>query len=67
VAGGGGHAIALETADSFDEVQDWYRRTLQPEKVVQLTSASIVMKNEKITATIVREGGKTSILLKTEP
>ncbi|HSB28088.1 MAG TPA: zinc ribbon domain-containing protein [Pyrinomonadaceae bacterium] len=67
VAGGGGHTIALETADPFDEVQDWYRRTLQPEKVVQLTSASIVMKNEKTTATIVREGGKTSILLKTEP
>ena len=67
VAEGGGHAVHLETPDSFDNVQDWYRRKLEPEKVMQLTTFSIVMKNEKTTATIVREGDKTNILLKTAP
>ena len=64
VSEGGGRALQLETGDSLDEVQDWYRRVLKPEKVVQLTSGSIVMKNEKTTATIVAEGDKTNILLK---
>ena len=67
ISEGGGRAIQLETGDSLDEVQDWYRRTLKPQKVVQLTSGSIVMKNEKTTATIVTEGGKTNILLKIIP
>ena len=67
VSDGGGHAVHLETGDSFDEVQDWYRRKLEPEKVMQLTTFSVVMKNEKTTATIVREGDKTNVLLKIGP
>jgi len=67
VSEGGGHAVHLETTDSFDNVQDWYRRKLEPEKVMQLTTFSIVMKNEKTTATIVREGDKTNVLLKIVP
>jgi hypothetical protein len=67
VAEGGGHAVHLETQDSFDNVQDWYRRKLEPDKVIQLTTFSVVMKNEKTTATIVREGDKTNILLKIAP
>jgi zinc-ribbon domain len=67
VSEGGGHAVHLETTDSFDNVQDWYRRKLEPEKVMQLTTFSVVMKNEKTTATIVREGDKTNVLLKIVP
>ena len=67
VSEGGGHAVHLETTDSFDNVQDWYRRKLEPEKVMHLTTFSIVMKNEKTTATIVREGDKTNVLLKIVP
>ena len=67
VSDGGGHAVHLETGDSFDEVQDWYRRKLEPEKVMQLTTFSVVMRNEKTTATIVREGDKTNVLLKIVP
>ena len=67
VSDGGGHAVHLETTDSFDNVQDWYRRKLEPEKVMQLTTFSVVMKNEKTTATIVREGDKTNVLLKIVP
>jgi hypothetical protein len=67
VSEGGGHAVHLETTDSFDNVQDWYRRKLEPQKVMQLTTFSVVMKNEKTTATIVREGDKTNVLLKIAP
>jgi len=67
VSDGGGHAVHLETTDSFNNVQDWYHRKLEPQKVMQLTTFSIVMKNEQTTATIVREGDKTNVLLKIVP
>ena len=67
VSEGGGHTVKLETQASFDDVRDWYQRTLEPEKVMQLTTFSVVMKNEKTTATIVREGDTTNILLKIIP
>jgi len=64
---GGGRALSLETNDSFTAVDQWYRKVLNPEKVVQLTSGAVVLRNEKVTATIVREGDKTHILLKMVP
>ncbi|HEV8367013.1 MAG TPA: zinc ribbon domain-containing protein [Pyrinomonadaceae bacterium] len=67
VAEGGGRAIQLETSDSFESVDEWYRKAMKPQKVVQLTSASVVLKNDKTTATIVTENNKTNILLKIVP
>jgi hypothetical protein len=67
VSEGGGRAVHIETSDPLDEVQEWYREKLQPEKVVRLTSGSVVMKNEKTTATIVSEDNRTNILLKILP
>jgi hypothetical protein len=64
---GGGRAIELETSDSLDTVADWYHKTLQAEKVVQLTPSAVVMKNKKITATVVAERDKTHVLLKIVP
>jgi len=67
VADGGGRAVTLETSESFEKVDEWYRATLKPEKVVHLTAGSVVMKNEKITATIIGDNDKTLILLKIVP
>jgi len=67
VADGGGRAVTLETSESFEKVDEWYRSTLKPEKVVQLTAGSVVMKNERITATIIGDNEKTLILLKIVP
>lgn len=67
VADGGGRAIELDTSDSVDSVANWYRTILQPQKVVQLTSTSVVMKNEKTTVTIVGGDNRTNILIKTIP
>lgn len=66
-AEGGGRALQLETSDSFSTVEEWYQKTLKPEKTMRLTSTSVVLKNEKTTATIATENGKTSILLKVSP
>jgi hypothetical protein len=64
---GGGRAVQLETSDSFEKVDEWYRKAMKPKKVIQLTSGSVVLKNDKTTATIVTENNKTNILIKIVP
>jgi hypothetical protein len=64
---GGGRALQLETSDSLAAVEEWYQKNLKPEKTMRLTSSSVVLKNDKTTATIAAEGGKTNILLKVAP
>ena len=67
IADGGGRAVQLETSDSLDRVDEWYRKTLKPNKVIRLSATSVVLKNEKTVATIVREGDQTNILIKMNP
>ena len=62
-----GRTLQLETLDPLEKVSAWYRNSLKPEKVIQLTPSSVVIKNQKSTATIVREDNKTSILIKIVP
>lgn len=64
---GGGRALHLETSDSFSSVEEWYQKELKPQKTMRLTSSSVVLKNDKTTATIASEGMKTSILIKVAP
>ena len=64
IAGEGGRVLQLETSDSLEQVGEWYRETLKPDKVVQLSSTSLILKNEKAAVTIVREGNQTNILIK---
>jgi hypothetical protein len=66
-ADGGGRALHLETSDSLDKVDAWYRNSLKPDKVIRLSPGSIVLKNDKTAATIVREGNQTNILIKMTP
>ena len=67
VSEGGGRALQLETFDSLQTVEAWYRTSMKPGKVIQLSPGSVVLKNEKATATIVSEDNKTSILIKIVP
>jgi hypothetical protein len=60
----GGRALHLQTSDTLEKVEDWYERNLRPTKTIRLTSSSVVLKNEKTTATIASEGGMTNILIK---
>ena len=64
---GGGRALHLETSDPFSTVEEWYQKELKPHKTMRLTSSSVVLKNDKTTATIASEGAKTSILIKVAP
>jgi len=61
---GGGRALHLQTPDSMDKVEAWYQKTLKPEKTMRLTSTSVVLKNDKTTATIAAEDNTTNILIK---
>jgi hypothetical protein len=61
---GGERALQLETSDPLNEVEEWYQKTLRPQKTVRLTSMIVVLKNENTTATIASEGNKTNILIK---
>jgi zinc-ribbon domain len=60
----GGRSLHLQTTDSFKKVEDWYERSLKPQKIVRLTSTNVVLKNETTTVTIASEGGITNILVK---
>jgi len=67
MTGEGGRALQLETSDSLSSVEEWYQRELKPQKTIRLTNTSVVLKNDKTTATIASEGAKTSILIKVAP
>ena len=67
VANGGGRAVSLETSESFEKVSQWYQTQLKPEKVVQLTERSVVMKGNNTTVTIIGDNDKTMVLLKITP
>ena len=63
----GSSTIQLETSDSIDRVESWYQSNLKLTKTVRLTSASVVMRNEKVTITLASEDNKTAILIKQTP
>lgn len=61
---GGGRALHLQTPDSMAKVEAWYQKALKPEKTMRLTSTSVVLRNDKTTATIATEDNTTNILIK---
>lgn len=63
----GSRALQLETSDSLKSVEDWYTKNLKPEKVIRLTAGTVIIKNEKVTATIAADGPKTNISVKSLP
>lgn len=67
IGAGAGRAVTLETSDSFDKVRQWYQTTLKPEKTVQLTERSVVMKGDMTTVTIIGDNTRTTVLLKIIP
>src|SRR4030095_3211964 len=63
----GSRALHLETADTLNAVESWYQDHLKPQKIMRLTSGSVVLKSGNTTATLVTEDNKTSILIKMTP
>ena len=62
----GTRVLQLRASDPLELVQHFYETTLQPTKTVKLAS-TVVLKNDKVTATLVAEDGKTNILIKQLP
>jgi len=63
----GSRALTLETNDGLETVEAWYQKRLKPLKTMRLNPHSVVIKNEKTTATIVADGNTTDILIKMAP
>jgi len=63
----GSRVLKLRTSDPLDLVQHYYETTLQTTKTVAVTNFLVVIKNDKVTATLVAEGDKTNILIKQAP
>lgn len=62
--GEGYRTLHLQTPDSLEQVVAWYETNLKPTKSMRLTSTSVVLKNQNVTATIATEEDKTNILIK---
>ena len=62
--GEGYRTLQLQTPDSLEQVVAWYETILKPTKTMRLTSTSVVLKNQDVTATIATEDNKTNILIK---
>ena len=63
----GSRTIQLQTKEPLARVESWYQTNLKLSKTVRLTSASVVMKKEKVTITLAEEDGATNILIKQAP
>lgn len=63
----GGRVLQQETTDQFDKVTAWYASNLKPTKTIRATGTTVIMKNERITATIVGTGEGASIVIKQAP
>jgi hypothetical protein len=59
-----GRSIHLQTGDSLERVLAWYDANLKPTKRMRLTSTSVVLRSQNVTATIASEDNKTNILIK---
>jgi hypothetical protein len=63
----GSRTMQLQTKEPLARVESWYQTNLKLSKTVRLTSASVVMKKEKVTITLAEEDGATKILIKQAP
>lgn len=63
----GSRVMKLRTSDPLNLVQHYYETTLQATKTVAVSNVVVVVRNEKVTATLLAEGDKTNILIKQAP
>lgn len=61
---GGGSVLQLGTSDPLDKVHSWYVSTLKPTKILQVTSGTVILRKDNVTATLVAENNSTTIVIK---
>jgi hypothetical protein len=60
----GGSVLQLQTSDPLDKVQTWYMSNLQPTKILRVTSGTVILRKDNVTATLVTENNTTAIVIK---
>lgn len=60
----GGGVLQLSTADPLQKVQTWYLEQLKPDKILQATISTVIMRKDNISATLVSENNATTIVIK---
>lgn len=63
----GARVLKLRTSDSLDRVEHFYETALGTTKTVEVGNSLVVLKNDKVTATLIAEGDNTNILIKQVP
>ena len=61
---GGGSVLQLQSSDPLDKVQGWYMSNLQPTKIMQVTSGTVILRKDNVTATVVADNNTTNIVIK---
>jgi len=61
---GVGSVLQMSTRDPLDKVQSWYVVNLQPTKILQVTSGTVILRKDNVTATLVAEHDTTNIVIK---
>jgi len=61
---GGGSVLQLSTPDPLNKVQPWYVDNLKPDKILQATMSTAILKKDNVTATLVAENNNTIIVIK---
>ena len=61
---GGGSVLQLQSSDPLDKVQTWYMSNLQPTKILQVTSGTVILRKDNVTATVVADNNTTNIVIK---
>jgi len=60
----GGSVLQLRSSDPFEKVQAWYLSNLQPTKILQVTSGTVILRKDNVIATLVAENNTTAIVIK---
>ena len=60
----GGGVLQMGTSDALDKVQSWYVSNLKPTKIMQVTSGTVILRRDNVTATLVADNNSTTIVIK---
>jgi hypothetical protein len=60
----GGGVLQMSTSDPLQTVQAWYVQQMKPDKILQATLNSAIMRKDNVSATLLSENNTTTIIIK---
>jgi hypothetical protein len=64
LADNGGAVLQLSTSDPLDKVQSWYVSQMKPDKILQATINTAILRKDKVTTMLTAEHNMTTIVIK---